>query len=389
MLPRPTTIALACFAAGCLALSLFLLDESEPDALLLSESDGAVGLPSAECELATSLREPGSEVSAAASLRLGHGARRPRPEPAAVVKPEPPPKRKLKRRRRRIVRPEPFDFKYATLQLEDGSWSALDESPAATPLICTSLALLGFIGAGETHRYGQHKKRVRGALRWLLGQQRADGGFGGRDEPDPLRADILATAAINELQWIAKSRMLEEPARRGLNWVLDQQAADGRWPGFADAEGRLRRQLWGHLLLRSAGKAELSSYLQGRVSRARERAKSWTLGEATLVRTQLPLLSSIARTIAVEDRKGYATRSDGSIDHAQIESHLANRDPELRFFIALLSPHAPREAKGVLRRELSSQLEHERNVARSGLYRRLLNELSSEHVYRYGHVLGR
>jgi hypothetical protein len=75
-------------------------------------------------------------------------------------------------------------------QEADGRWSAPDTEFGVGR---TAVALLAFLGHGETHTYGPFRRGVRRALNWLKRQQAAGGAF----SADPLE-HILATLALSE-----------------------------------------------------------------------------------------------------------------------------------------------------------------------------------------------
>lgn len=120
----------------------------------------------------------------------------------------------------------------ARAQFDDGSWDA-------DPLR-TSLALLAFLGAGQTHRHGDHRETVRKALARLAGRQRADGRFA-----DDAEANATAAQALAEAYLLTASSKLKPVALRGLAALAAAEApadpaallAEARALGVAAALG--------------------------------------------------------------------------------------------------------------------------------------------------------
>jgi hypothetical protein len=114
-------------------------------------------------------------------------------------------------------------------QAEDGSWSCagFDASCRQQPpcdglgspqydVGVTGLALLAFLGAGNTHESGRYRQTVRRGLRYLTDVQGPDGNFGnalyGRHTYD----HVLATLALVEAYALTGSRLFRGPAEDGL-----------------------------------------------------------------------------------------------------------------------------------------------------------------------------
>ena len=130
----------------------------------------------------------------------------------------------------------------ASVQNDDGSWSLknYDRSDLAGnkgDSMGTALALLPFLGAGQTHEFGVYKKTVAGGLRWLLENQKRNG---------DLRADTLtqpgmyahgqATIVLCEALALTGDRQFFEPVQRAINYIEGAQHRAGGWryrPGQA------------------------------------------------------------------------------------------------------------------------------------------------------------
>ena len=132
-------------------------------------------------------------------------------------------------------------FWLANHQNEDGSWSL--NRFASTPLCgdqcsgsggvdsdmaATSLALLPFLGAGQTHLYGQYRGVVARGLAWLLRNQRPDGDMRGEGS-GRMYAHGQCTIVLCEALAMTKDKELHEPCRRAVQFILDAQHEEGGW----------------------------------------------------------------------------------------------------------------------------------------------------------------
>ncbi len=97
-------------------------------------------------------------------------------------------------------------------QRADGSW----DGDAAS----TGLALLAFLGAGETPRSGSSRVTVKGGLDWLRGVQDAAGCIGPRESPYARRDHAVAALALVEAYGMTGSKDLRGPATRAAAFVL-------------------------------------------------------------------------------------------------------------------------------------------------------------------------
>lgn len=129
----------------------------------------------------------------------------------------------------------------ATHQNNDGSWR-LDDFESVNGCNCggrghyhtkapgTALAMLPFLGAGQTHLAGKHKGAVSRGLRWLVQHQKEDG---------DLRHDELgnagmytqgqATIVLCEAFAMTGDEELRIPAQKAVDFVVKAQYADGGW----------------------------------------------------------------------------------------------------------------------------------------------------------------
>ena len=92
----------------------------------------------------------------------------------------------------------------------------------------TGLALLPFLGSGQTHQSGNFKKVVLDGLKWLVADQAEDGSFrsvsGGN-----MYAHGLATIALCEAWALTEDNWLRGPAQRAIDYIIAAQSASGGW----------------------------------------------------------------------------------------------------------------------------------------------------------------
>ncbi|MEZ6185464.1 MAG: prenyltransferase/squalene oxidase repeat-containing protein [Planctomycetota bacterium] len=113
----------------------------------------------------------------------------------------------------------------ASQQREDGSWASPEgEHDVAT----TALVALAFLGEGHTHRFGEHKRTVNGALRYLRARKAPEGKLGWLDAA--VRCWALAEAYAVSRDFTLKPHV--EGARDAL---LALRGADGGWGNGPDA----------------------------------------------------------------------------------------------------------------------------------------------------------
>ena len=84
----------------------------------------------------------------------------------------------------------------------------------------SGLALLCFLGAGETHQSGTCKETVKNGLKYLRDIQDSEGCFGPRTSQHFLYNHACAALAMTEAYGMTMSRVFKEPAQRGIGFVL-------------------------------------------------------------------------------------------------------------------------------------------------------------------------
>lgn len=148
----------------------------------------------------------------------------------------------------------------ATQQQPDGRWTLPENAkhgqsdPAAT-----ALALLPYLGAGQTHVSGRHRDAVRNGLIWLLKQQKEDGDLRGNSQKNTgMYAQGLGAIVLCEALAMTRDPALREPARRAVDFIVKAQHEGGGWRYEPGEAGDLSVTGWQVMALESARSAGLT-----------------------------------------------------------------------------------------------------------------------------------
>lgn len=122
----------------------------------------------------------------------------------------------------------------AKQQRKDGSWRLQgydsDGSTVESSTSATSMALLAFLGAGQTHLHGKYRNEVSQGLVWLLQIQSKDGDTRGRERSNPsMYGHAQASIALCEAFLMTGDEELRDPAQRSIDFVVEAQYDDGGW----------------------------------------------------------------------------------------------------------------------------------------------------------------
>ncbi|MEK7484631.1 MAG: prenyltransferase/squalene oxidase repeat-containing protein [Planctomycetota bacterium] len=124
----------------------------------------------------------------------------------------------------------------------------------------TGLALLAFLGAGNTHRVGRFKDQVRDALKYMKDAQTPDGCFGPQEKGTHYMYNhTIATLSMVEAYEVSgKSPLLKAPAQSGVDYLTNSQNPGLAWryePQSGDNDSSVSG--WAVMALKSAKIAEL------------------------------------------------------------------------------------------------------------------------------------
>ncbi len=123
----------------------------------------------------------------------------------------------------------------------------------------TSLALLPFLGAGQTHRTGRYKDAVSKGLRWMVENQRADGYLTARPGDNPqMYAHGQGTIVLCEAFAMEGDEDLRAPAQKAVDFIVKAQHHQGGWRYTPGQEGDTSVVGWQLMALQSAKSAGLN-----------------------------------------------------------------------------------------------------------------------------------
>lgn len=153
-------------------------------------------------------------------------------------------------------------------QERDGRWS-LDRFNRAAGCTCTSrgiksdsaatsLALLPFLGAGQTHLVGTYQNTVAQGLRWLLEQQDGSGDLRANSEGNAgMYAHGQGAIVLCEAYFMTGDERLRAPAQAAIDFIVAAQHSAGGWRYAPGMEGDTSVFGWQLMALQSARAANL------------------------------------------------------------------------------------------------------------------------------------
>jgi hypothetical protein len=160
----------------------------------------------------------------------------------------------------------------ARSQESDGRWTLGKYDPAGaggavrlqSDSAATGLALLSFLGAGYDHFDGRHREAVRRGLEWLVSVQHADGDL--YQPADPVSNSCarmyshgIATTALCEAVGMTGDPLLRPAAEKALAFVVaSQQPGRGGWRYLPRSDSDLSVTGWMLVSLRAGALAGLS-----------------------------------------------------------------------------------------------------------------------------------
>lgn len=145
----------------------------------------------------------------------------------------------------------------ASVQNDNGSWSLAgykrnrDENRGDAA--ATSLALLPFLGAGQTHEHGKYKETVAAGLKWLIKHQRANGELMyGINTNAAIYAHGQASIVLIEALAMTGDEQFREPAQKAIDYIEAFQHKHGGWRYQRNDPGDTSVLGWQLMALQSA-----------------------------------------------------------------------------------------------------------------------------------------
>ncbi len=123
----------------------------------------------------------------------------------------------------------------ASVQNQDGSWSLSEFDRHDRPknrgdAMATALALLPFLGAGQTHEFGIYKQTVSSGLAWLIQNQKDDGDLrAGYNGNAGMYAHGQASIVLCEALAMTGDEQFREPAQMAIRFIEQGQHRQGGW----------------------------------------------------------------------------------------------------------------------------------------------------------------
>jgi hypothetical protein len=116
------------------------------------------------------------------------------------------------------------------VQKRDGNW-AYDMGHPNDYAAATGMAVLAFLGAGQSHKEGRYKQTVQAGLDWLVanangGQARERGKF---NTITNMYAQGIATLALCEAYGMTRDRALRGAAQAAIDYIQKAQGVNGSW----------------------------------------------------------------------------------------------------------------------------------------------------------------
>jgi hypothetical protein len=123
----------------------------------------------------------------------------------------------------------------------------------------SALALLAFLGAGQTHVEGPHREIVQRGLEFVVGKQRHDGFLGGNAQMfAAMYCHGIATLAISEAYAMTGDQRLQPYVERAIQFTIrSQHPGSGGWRYLPQEQGDTSQFGWQLMALTSAEKAGL------------------------------------------------------------------------------------------------------------------------------------
>ncbi|MBX9788646.1 MAG: terpene cyclase/mutase family protein [Pirellulales bacterium] len=123
----------------------------------------------------------------------------------------------------------------------------------------TGLALMPFLGAGQTHKQGKYQRQVQAGLYYLVNSQKAEAGGGSFMDEGTMYGHGICSIAICEAYAMTNDRNLMGPAQAALNFIVSaQDKVGGGWRYHPGQPGDTSVVGWQLMALKSGHMAYLT-----------------------------------------------------------------------------------------------------------------------------------
>jgi hypothetical protein len=124
------------------------------------------------------------------------------------------------------------------VQKSDGHWAYEAGPHAGDRASATGMAVLAFLGAGQSHKEGRYKQTVQAGLDWLVknvdtGQGAERGKF---NTISNMYSQGIATLALCEAYGMTHDPALKESAQAAIDYIQKAQGRNGSWGYTAGTE---------------------------------------------------------------------------------------------------------------------------------------------------------
>ncbi len=122
----------------------------------------------------------------------------------------------------------------------------------------SGLALLAFLGAGQTHKHGRYKRTVKRGLKYLKQVQDPEGCFGTRTDRHFVYNHAIGALAMAEAYALTASQLFKQSAQSGIDFILKCQNPYLAWRyGVRPGDNDSSVSGWMVMALKSARAAKL------------------------------------------------------------------------------------------------------------------------------------
>lgn len=140
----------------------------------------------------------------------------------------------------------------AKQQAADGSWN-FEGNLKDAKTTATGLALLPFLGAGQTPRSGKHKQNVDAAVKYLIQNLKETPDGGSLVDRGTMYGQGISTTALCEVYGMTKDPKIKKPAQQAINYIIHaQDPLGGGWRYVARQPGDTSVTGWQIAALKTA-----------------------------------------------------------------------------------------------------------------------------------------